>query len=113
MVRVSPGTHLTALRAAAEVPMTISEMWIVATAILLIGMFDDMRSRRVHNTLLIFLFPLAIFLSVCFRGLDGTMMGFGAFILALVLTVPLFAGGILGGGDVKLFAVFAFCVDPG
>lgn len=91
--------------------MTVSEMWIVATAILMLGMFDDLRSRKVHNSLLLALFPLALLSSLYFRGFDGTMMGLGAFILALILTVPLFAGGILGGGDVKLFAVFAFCVD--
>jgi len=33
-------------------------------------------------------------------------------LLALLITIPLFASRILGGGDVKLFAVFAFAVDP-
>jgi len=92
--------------------MTLSEMWIIATAILLAGMVDDLRSRKVHNQLLVLLFPVALGASFYFRGFDGSMMGLGAFICALVLTVPMFAMGILGGGDVKLFAVFAFCVDP-
>lgn len=92
--------------------MMVSEMWIFATAILMIGMFDDLRSRKVHNSLVLTLFPLALMSSLYFRGFDGTLLGLGAFILALVLTVPLFAGGVVGGGDVKLFAVFALCVDP-
>ena len=40
------------------------------------------------------------------------MLGVGALVAALVLTIPLFIGGIFGGGDVKFFAVFALCVDP-
>jgi Flp pilus assembly protein protease CpaA len=40
------------------------------------------------------------------------MIGAVAFLLALVATVPLFVMGVLGGGDVKLFAVFALAVDP-
>jgi prepilin peptidase CpaA len=90
----------------------ITEMWIVASAILMIGMFDDLRSRKVHNQLLLVLLPVALLFSVYFRGFDGTMLGVGALLAALVVTVPLFAFGVLGGGDVKLFAVFAFCVDP-
>jgi Flp pilus assembly protein protease CpaA len=97
---------------AVEGKVTLSEMWIVATTILLAGMVDDLRSRKVHNQLLIVLFPIAAICSLYFRGFDGSMLGIGALIFALVLTIPLFIGGILGGGDVKLFAVFAFCVDP-
>jgi Flp pilus assembly protein protease CpaA len=92
--------------------MILSEMWILGTAVLLIGMFDDLRSRKVHNELLLALIPVAFLSSLYFRGFDGSMMGLGAAIGALVLTVPLFAAGILGGGDVKLFSVFALCVDP-
>jgi Flp pilus assembly protein protease CpaA len=92
--------------------MTLSEMWIIGTIILLVGMIDDLRSRKVHNQLLILMFPVALTCSFYFRGFEGSMMGIAALIGALVLGVPLFAMGVLGGGDVKLFAVFAFCVDP-
>ncbi|MGZ3723900.1 MAG: A24 family peptidase [Bdellovibrionales bacterium] len=92
--------------------MTLTEMWFVATGILLAGMVDDLRSRKVHNQLLVVVFPIALICSFYFRGFDGTMLGIGAFIGALIITIPLFAAGILGGGDVKLFAVFGFCVDP-
>lgn len=89
----------------------MTEMWMIATFILLVGMFDDLRSRKVHNQLLLALFPIALLASVYFRGFDGTMLGVATLLGALVLTIPLFATGILGGGDVKLFAVFAMCLD--
>jgi prepilin peptidase CpaA len=88
------------------------EMWAVATLTLLAGLVDDLRSRKVHNTLVLALLPLVAFASLYFRGMEGTMTGVGALFLALVATIPLFAMGALGGGDVKLFAVFALAVDP-
>ncbi len=87
------------------------EMFAVATFTLAAGMMDDLRSRKVHNALVL---PLLIFVFIAnfyFRGIDGFLIGAGAMILALVATVPLFAAGIWGGGDVKLFAVFALAVD--
>lgn len=88
------------------------EMIAVATFILVAGMVDDLRSRKVHNALVLSLLALAALASLYFRGLEGSWTGIGAMLLALVLTVPLFATRILGGGDVKLFAVFALTVEP-
>lgn len=88
------------------------EMWAVATGTLLAGMVDDFRSRKVHNGLILSLFPVVLILSLYYRGMDGSMIGMGAFLLALVATIPLYSFGALGGGDVKLFAIFALAVDP-
>jgi prepilin peptidase CpaA len=88
------------------------EMWAIATAALLAGMVDDLRSRKVHNALVLALLGLILLASVYFRGFEGSLPGFSAFLLALVLAIPLFMLGALGGGDVKLFAVFALAVDP-
>jgi Flp pilus assembly protein protease CpaA len=88
------------------------EMLAVATLILVAGLVDDLRSRKVHNGLVLSLFALAAVSSFFFRGWEGSLHGLASFILALILTVPLFAGRVLGGGDVKLFAVFALAVDP-
>lgn len=87
-------------------------MWIVATLILVAGMVDDFRSRKVHNGLILSLLPIAILLSLYFRGFEGSFLGVGSLLGALVVTVPLFMARVVGGGDVKLFAVFAFCVEP-
>lgn len=88
------------------------EMLAVATFSLVAGMVDDLRSRKVHNGLVLALLPVILVANLYFRGFDGAMVGAGTFLLALVLTIPLFMFRILGGGDVKLFAAFALCVDP-
>lgn len=87
-------------------------MFSVATLTLIAGMVDDLRSRKVHNALVLVLLPLVAIASLYFRGFDGSMIGVGAMLLALIITIPLFAVGILGGGDVKLFGVFALALDP-
>jgi Flp pilus assembly protein protease CpaA len=87
-------------------------MFAVATLVLISGLVDDLRSRKVHNGLVLSLLGATVLASVCFRGMEGSMVGMGAMLLALIVTIPLFAGRILGGGDVKLFAVFALAVDP-
>lgn len=87
-------------------------MWALATFVLLAGLVDDLRSRKVHNQLVLALMVLTLACGFYFRGLEGTIVGFSAFGLALLLTLPLFMLGAWGGGDVKLFAVFALAVDP-
>ncbi len=88
------------------------ELLAFATFSLIAGVVDDLRSRKVHNVLVLGLFVIAITANFLYRGLDGSLIGFGALLLALVATIPLYALGVLGGGDVKLFAVFALFVDP-
>lgn len=88
------------------------EMWAFATFSLVVGVVDDLRSRKVHNVLLLSLAPVLVGASFYFNGWEGMTAGVMSFLLALILTIPLFMTGVLGGGDVKLFALFAFCVDP-
>jgi len=90
----------------------VTEMWAVATFSLVAGMVDDLRSRKVHNGLVLALIPVILAANFYFRGFDGAALGAGAFLLALIITIPLFMFRILGGGDVKLFSAFALCVDP-
>lgn len=87
-------------------------MFGVATITLIAGMVDDLRSRKVHNALILVLLPIVAFSSLYFRGVDGTLIGVGAMLLALIMTIPLFAVRVIGGGDVKLFGVFALALDP-
>ncbi len=88
------------------------EMMAVGTFTLVAGLVDDMRSRKVHNALVIALLPMVLLLGFYFRGVGGTIIGLEAFVLALIFTIPLFVAGVWGGGDVKLFAVFALAIDP-
>ncbi len=88
------------------------EMWAIATASLVAGLIDDLRSRKIHNPLVICLFVIVAVGNLYFRGFEGTAIGMGAMLLALIVTIPLFMAGIWGGGDVKLFAIFAFALEP-
>jgi len=88
------------------------EMFGVATLVLIAGMVDDLRSRKVHNQLVIALLAATAVASVFFRGFEGSLVGVKALLLSLILTVPLFSARMVGGGDVKLFGVFALAVDP-
>ncbi|MGE0526805.1 MAG: prepilin peptidase, partial [Bdellovibrionales bacterium] len=76
------------------------------------GMVDDLRSRKIHNVLVFSLLGAVAAASLYFRGFEGSLPGIAALLLALIITIPLFAFRILGGGDVKLFAVFALALDP-
>ena len=89
---------------------------VVATLILLAGMVDDLRSRKIHNQLILILIPIAL-LSVLITHLIKVDWIFGfqslltvslaSGVISLLLGVPLYKTKILGGGDVKLYFVFA------
>ncbi len=87
-------------------------MWIVATFVLTVGFVDDLRSRKVHNSVVLALLSATIVISLYARGIEGSLTGVTAFLLALVITIPLFTLRVIGGGDVKLFAVFALALEP-
>jgi len=85
---------------------------LVSTLILVIGCVDDLRSRKIHNSLLLGLLVFAFIFIVAIRGLLGLENGLMSAGLALALTFPLVYFRALGGGDMKLFTVFAITSDP-
>jgi Flp pilus assembly protein protease CpaA len=85
---------------------------VVSTFILLAGVVDDLRSRKIHNSLLVGLLLLTVLAVFTIRGFEGIGYGFMCLVLSLVLTFPLTYLRALGGGDMKLFAVFALTSDP-
>ena len=76
----------------------------VSALILIVGLIDDLRSRKIHNKLILVLIPVAL-LSVGFSlGLKSLItMSLLSGILALCLSLPLYFLKIIGGGDLKLF----------
>ena len=87
-------------------------MLAVATLILLAGMADDLFSRKVHNQLFVGAFVFALISSLYFREWSGTQLGLLAFLLAALITIPMFAVRMIGGGDVKIVLAFAIAVEP-
>jgi prepilin peptidase CpaA len=86
---------------------------LVSTLILVIGVVDDLRSRKIHNSLLLGLLAFAILFVLAYRGFSGLGYGLLSAGLALALTFPLVYFRALGGGDMKLFTVFAITSDVG
>lgn len=87
-------------------------MLLVATLILFAGFVDDMRSRKVHNWLVLAAAVVAVVASLALRGWSGTQLGLMALALAIVVTIPVYFAKVVGGGDVKLVWAFALATEP-
>ncbi len=80
-------------------------IWILPSIILLSGLIDDLRSRKIHNYLIIFLIILSLATLIFIRGLDSLLPAFAGALLAFALGFPLFLLRVIGGGDIKLYIV--------
>lgn len=79
---------------------------IVPTLILIVGVVDDLRSKKIHNKLVLVLLALAAiyqFVSFGSAGLTNGLLGSG---LAFLIFVPMVLSRMLGGGDMKLMLAF-------
>lgn len=97
-----------------QIPNTTIEMvafFAVPSLILAAGTFDDLRSQKIHNKLILILLPIAIISQFLGFGTQGLALGFLAFGLALCFSIPMVLSGMLGGGDMKLYAVFAMATN--
>ena len=104
---------------------------LLPAGILLAGVIDDLRSRKIHNQLILILAVLAIlfvlgkviwsyeiqhanpifhfFSQLCLLGLLPLI---GKSFLALCLSLPLIFLRVMGGGDMKLYIVLSFVSSP-
>lgn len=84
--------------------MTVCLIGLCAAAV-----WFDVREHRVPNALTVGGFALGLFFQVLQGGLAGLGSGLAGALIALLLALPFFLVGGLGGGDVKLLvAVGAF-----
>lgn len=67
----------------------------------------DARTRRIPNSLTVFALLAALLLVTLGGGPMMLLKAVGLGVLVLLLGLPLFAAGILGGGDLKLLIAFA------
>ena len=89
---------------------------LLATGILMTGVVEDLRARKVRNT--VFLICLAIafiaelVVGLATHSLGPTILiavtGFGC---AIAITLPFVLFGVLGAGDMKLFAAFGMATS--
>ena len=83
---------------------------VLTGVILLAGVADDLRSRKIHNTLILVLLAVAVAGVFLIKGLSGLLVGGMAGCLALTVGIPLYMAKIMGGGDLKLLFVFSLTV---
>ena len=64
----------------------------VSGLILLIASIDDLRSRKIHNQLILFLFPFVLIAVAFFKGFEDLLAGGFSAGLALLVGIPLALG---------------------
>jgi Flp pilus assembly protein protease CpaA len=82
----------------------------IPTIILALGVADDLRSRKVHNELVLACFGLAAAFCLYDGGAAGLLTGLMGLGAAAMLTLPLVLFGVLGAGDMKIFMAFGMAV---
>ena len=78
----------------------------VASLILVAGVVDDLRSKKVHNWLFLTCTAIAVVTGVIHSGLVGLNFALLGFLAGLLTLLPFVLLKIIGAGDMKLFAAF-------
>ncbi len=86
-------------------------MIAVSTLILLAGVVDDLRSRKVHNKLVVVLAAIGAAATLFVSGPQGLLWGLLAATCAIAICIPLVITNVLGAGDMKLLAAFGLTVQ--
>ena len=79
---------------------------ISATAIVIAGVVDDLRSRKFHNWLFIGCSVFAIAVAVASSGVAGLLWGTLGFTAGFAIMTPFVLMNVIGAGDMKLMAAF-------
>ena len=79
---------------------------IAASAILIAGVVDDLRSRKFHNWLFLACAAFAVVVLVAVQGPSAMILGVLGFMAGFALLTPLVMLKIVGAGDMKLLAAF-------
>jgi prepilin peptidase CpaA len=90
----------------------VSALDVTLIATVLVGVWTDVRTRRIPNGLTIAALLAALALRAVF-GLAALLDGVLGAGLALALLLPLFALGGVGGGDAKLLVAVGAFLGPG
>jgi prepilin peptidase CpaA len=81
---------------------------VALSALLAVACWSDLRARRIPNTLVLVTAAVGFVFGVAGQGwLDGLTRAGGGLVTGLAIWLPFFVFGMLGAGDVKLFAASA------
>ena len=84
---------------------------IVPSLILIAGLIDDLRSRKIHNWLVLSCLAVALVYSFVTKDSLGFRLSLLAGGIAIGMTLPLVLLKILGAGDMKLMIAFGVATD--
>ena len=91
--------------------MPVHLSYFLTGLILLIACIDDLRSKKIHNKLILIMLALTLPAVFFLNGWEGLKAGGLSALLALVFAVPLTLARVIGGGDFKLFVLIAFTLN--
>ncbi len=87
--------------------------YILPGFILLSAIVDDLRSKKIHNKLILFLLVLALLsLLIKERSVQAFLFAGLNLLMALGISAPLVLLKVIGGGDMKLYAVMGLILSP-
>ena len=79
---------------------------IAASGILVAGVVDDFRSRKVHNVLFLICAAVALVVAVAVGGWEALYLAPVGFMAGIAVFLPLVILKVVGAGDMKLMAAF-------
>jgi prepilin peptidase CpaA len=86
---------------------------LAATAILIAGVVDDLKTRKFHNWLFLTVSGFALIVLFLTRGVSGLPEGALGFAAGIAIMLPLVLMKIIGAGDMKLTAAFGILAGSG
>jgi prepilin peptidase CpaA len=89
----------------------MSAALIVPSMILIAGLVDDLKSKKVHNWLALSLAAAAALGQLVFYGLDGLLAGLYGGLTAIAMMLPFVLVRIIGAGDMKLMVAFGIATS--
>src|SRR5687767_10408237 len=93
-------------------PEFIMTVPVIVTCIVIVACVFDVRTRRIPNVLTLSGAVAGLLYHLATSGLGGLQTAAAGWILGLLLLLPYFALGGMGGGDVKLVAALGAWLGP-
>src|SRR5687768_5345683 len=85
---------------------------VTASAILIAGVIDDFRTRKVHNRLFLACSAIALVVVAAAGGIAAVPTAIFGFLAGLAIFLPLVLIKAIGAGDMKLLAAFGIAAGP-
>lgn len=83
---------------------------IIASLILLVGVVEDLRTKKVPNTHIIAMAALALAAQLFVVGTSGLFPSLLSVTTAVLIMIPLVMAKVIGAGDMKLLMAFSIVV---